>query len=255
MKTITITNQKGGVGKTTTALALASGLTHKGYRVLAVDLDPQSNLTYSTGIKDGEMDIYSLLTGSPIFTPLKKGKQGFYMISGSLNLANADREFNDTGREYILKEAIAPLENEFDYCIIDTPPSLSILTVNALTASSGVIVPMNTDIYSLQGLEQLYRLVQKVRKYSNPELAIEGLLLTQYKPRSVINRQIKEQLEGIAAQMETKVFKATIREAVAIKEALFMQTDFFTEIPNAKVTEDYKCFVEEFISFLDFKEK
>lgn len=248
MKTITITNQKGGVGKTTTVLALASGLAHKGYRVLAVDLDPQSNLTYSTGTTDSENNIYALLTGKIDFrTPLKKGKQGFHVIPGSINLANADREFNETGREYILKEALEPLKNEFDYCIIDTPPSLSILPINALTSSSGVIVPMNTDIYSLQGLEQLYRLVQKVRKYSNPELKIEGLLLTQYKPRSIINRQIKEQLECIAAQMETKVFQSTIREAIAMKEALFMQTDIFTELPKAKVTGDYKSFIDEFL--------
>ena len=264
MKTITITNQKGGVGKTATALALASGLAHKGYRVLGVDLDPQENLSYSTGTSDSEDNIYALLTGKiefrpPLkkemvtlkkelkFPPLKKGKQGFYMISGSLNLANADREFNDTGREYILKEALAPLENEFDYCIIDTPPSLSILTVNALTASSGVIVPMKTDIYSLQGLEQLYKLVQKVKKYSNPNLCIEGLLLTKYKPRAIINRQIKEQLETIAERMGTKVFNSTIREAIAIQEALFLQTDIFTDIPKAKVTEDYRGFVEEFI--------
>ena len=278
MKTITITNQKGGVGKTTTALALASGLAHKGYRVLGIDLDPQENLSYSTGASDNENNIYALLTGKIEFRPplkkemvtlkkevdplkkseiphLKKGKQGFYMISGSLNLANADREFNDTGREYILKEAIAPLENEFDYCIIDTPPSLSILTVNALTASSGVIVPMKTDFYSLQGLEQLYKLVQKVKKYSNPNLCIEGLLLTKYKPRAIINRQIKEQLETIAERMGTKVFNSTIREAIAIQEALFLQTDIFTDIPKAKVTEDYKSFVEEFIRDQESREK
>lgn len=278
MKTITITNQKGGVGKTTTALALASGLAHKGYRVLGIDLDPQENLSYSTGASDSENNIYALLTGKIEFRPplkkemvtlkkevdplkkseiphLKKGKQGFYMISGSLNLANADREFNDTGREYILKEALAPLENEFDYCIIDTPPSLSILTVNALTASSGVIVPMKTDIYSLQGLEQLYKLVQKVKKYSNHNLCIEGLLLTKYKPRAIINRQIKEQLETIAERMGTRVFNSTIREAIAIQEALFLQTDIFTDFPKAKVTEDYKSFVEEFIRDQESREK
>ena len=249
MKIITITNQKGGVGKTTTALALASGLTHKGYRVLAVDLDPQENFTYSTGTSDNESNIYSFLKGDEKRPPLKKANQGFYVISGSINLADSDREFNDKGREYILKKALEPLKNEFDYCIIDAPPSLSILTVNALTASSGLIVPMNADIYSLKGLETLFALIQKVRKYSNPDLKLEGILLTKFNGRAIINKQIREQLKNIAEQrLGTKLFNSTIREAVAIKEVLFTQKDIFSELPNAKVTEDYKSFIEEFLN-------
>lgn len=251
MITVTITNQKGGVGKTTTAHILSAGLAKQGFRVLAIDIDPQTNLTYTAGIEpqNTEATLYSFFkrTASPSIQAALPTEAGFFIIPGSLDLAGADMEFTQTGREYMLKEALQPLEESFDYCIIDTPPTLGILTVNALTASQKVIVPMGADIYSLQGLSQLQGLIDNVKRYSNHDLTIDGLLLTKYSPRAIINRQLKESLQEVAKQLQTKVYNTAIREAVAIKEVQFLQSNIFTEYPNANVTQDYTAFIKEFL--------
>lgn len=250
MVTVTITNQKGGVGKTTTAHILSAGLARQGFKVLAVDVDPQTNLTFTAGIDPLEsgVNLYNLMKKqASSLQAVQPTKSGFSIIPGSLDLAGADMEFTQAGREYMLKEALEPLKGEFDFCIIDTPPTLGILTVNALTASQKVIVPMCADVYSLQGLSQLQGLIGNVQKYCNPALTIDGLLLTKYSPRAVINRQLKESLQEVAEQLKTKVYTAAIREAVAIREAQLLQSDIFTEQPKANVTQDYTAFINEFL--------
>lgn len=251
METVTVTNQKGGVGKTTTAHILSTGLAMQGFKVLAVDIDPQTNLTFTAGLDplEAPVTLYELLkkTAKTTLQAAQRTAAGFYMIPGSLDLAGADMEFTQTGREYLLKEALEPLEESFDFCIIDTPPTLGILTVNALTASQKVIVPMGADVYSLQGLSQLQGLINNVKKYSNPALSIDGLLVTKYSPRAIINRQIKDSFEDVAKRLKTKVYKTSIREAVAVKEIQFLQGNIFTDYPKANVTEDYRGFIEEFL--------
>ena len=147
----------------------------------------------------------------------------------------------------MIREALEPVKEKYDFCIIDTPPTLGILTVNALTASHKIIVPMAADVYSLQGLSQLQGMVENVKKYCNPGLTIDGLLLTKYSDRAIINRNLKDSLQQTAAQLHTRLYKTTIREAVAVKEIQFLQSDIFTEYPKAKVTEDYKQFIKEFL--------
>ena len=249
MQIITISNQKGGVGKTTTAHALLTGLANMGYKVLALDADPQTNLTYTTGINmDDTPDLYNLLKKQASFLEVvQQVKPGFDIIPGSLDLAGADMEFTAAGREYMIREALEPVKEKYDFCIIDTPPTLGILTVNALTASHKIIVPMAADVYSLQGLSQLQGMVENVKKYCNPDLTIDGLLLTKYSDRAIINRNLKDSLQQTAAQLHTRLYKTTIREAVAVKEIQFLQSDIFTEYPKAKVTEDYKQFIKEFL--------
>ena len=250
MKTVTLTNQKGGVGKTTTAHILSSGLVKAGFRVLVVDIDPQTNLTYTAGIEPEEtqFDLYDLLKGEATAEEaILHTAAGFDMIAGSLNLAGADMEFTKAGREYILKELLEPVAGNYDFCIIDTPPALGILAVNALTASDEVIVPMGADVYSLQGLSQLHGLFENVRKYCNPALTINGLLLTKYNPRTNINKQLKESLHDVAGLLQTKVYSTQIREATAIKEVQFLQSDIFKEYPAANVTADYQQFIDEFL--------
>ena len=249
MQIITISNQKGGVGKTTTAHALLTGLANMGYKVLALDADPQTNLTYTTGINmDDTPDLYNLLKKQASFLEVvQQVKPGFDIIPGSLDLAGADMEFTAAGREYMIREALEPVKEKYDFCIIDTPPTLGILTVNALTASHKIIVPMAADVYSRQGLSQLQGMVENVKKYCNPGLTIDGLLLTKYSDRAIINRNLKDSLQQTAAQLHTRLYKTTIREAVAVKEIQFLQSDIFTEYPKAKVTEDYKQFIKEFL--------
>ena len=250
MKTVTLTNQKGGVGKTTTAHILSTGLLKAGFRVLVVDTDPQTNLTYTAGIEpeEAQIDLYDLFRGEAAADEaILTTAAGFDMIAGSLNLAGADMEFTKAGREYILKELLQPVAGKYDFCVIDTPPTLGILTVNALTASDEVIVPMGADVYSLQGLSQLHGMFENVRRYCNPDLTINGLLLTKYNPRTNINKQLKESLHEIAERLHTKVYGATIREATVIKETQFLQADIFKEYPAANVTADYQHFIDEFL--------
>lgn len=252
MEVLTITNQKGGVGKTTTAQILATGLTHLGKWVLTVDLDPQQNLTFSAGLNpdEADKDIYNLFRGDCVSSlqAVKKSPQGFDIIPGSLGLAGADMEFTKPGREYILKEILEPIKENYDYCIIDTPPVLGVLTVNALTASDKIIVPMGADVFSLQGLSQLQSLITNTRKYCNPGLKLDGLLLTKYNPRAVINKSLKESLEQVAKKLETRLYKTCIRESVAIKEIQFSQTDIFTAYPKHNLTKDYQSFISEFLN-------
>lgn len=246
-KVISIINQKGGVGKSTTAEAVLAGLTLKGYKTLAIDLDAQGNLTYSAGAKSGGASSLGVLTGEvEASQAIQKTKSGD-IIPASKALAGADAFITDTGKEYKLKEAIEGLQMEYDYIVIDTPPALSILTINALTASNSVIIPAQADIYSLQGIEQLAETIAPVKKYCNKDLLIEGILLTRYNKRSILSQDIAELAKQIASKLDTKVFDSTIREAIAIKEAQISRISLFEYAPHAKVTEDYKAFINELI--------
>lgn len=170
------------------------------------------------------------------------------MIAANKALAGADAFIADTGKEYRLKEALESIKGRYDYIIVDTPPALGILTVNALTACDSVIIPAQADIYSLQGIEQLAETMKPVKKYCNPALRIEGILLTRYSPRSVLSREVAELAEQLAAKLNTKLFKATIREAIAVKEAQISQQSLYSYAPKAKVTEDYTALIDELIS-------
>ncbi|MCQ2507600.1 MAG: AAA family ATPase [Dorea sp.] len=251
MITITLSNQKGGVAKTTTSSALALGLSHKGFKVLAVDLDPQCNLCLGSGLDPMQMDntLYNVFKKSAdISDIILHSPLGYDFIPGGLMLAGADMDFTQTGREYMLSEALDAISDKYDYAIIDTPPTLGILTVNALTASQKIIIPMTADAYSLQGLSQLNTLVQSIRKYCNRDLSIMGLLITKYNGRQTVSKAVEEMIQNAAAQLQTKVFASKIRESVAIREASLLQNDFFAEAPKANATQDYNSFVEEVLN-------
>lgn len=217
---------------------------------MIVDLDPQCNLSYSCGIDMMKVEhtLYDVFkenaTSKQAITSVK---QGFDIVSGGLTLAGADMDFTQTGREYMLREALKEVSDDYDYCIIDTPPTLGILTVNALTASQTIIIPMTADIYAIQGLSQLQGLIKNVRKYCNPDLSIAGLLLTRYSERTVISRDLKRYIEEAAERLETKLFQSTIREAVAVRESQLIVSDIFAEAPRSKVTKDYNDFIDEFL--------
>lgn len=247
MRTLAIINQKGGVGKSTTAEALTAGLTLKGFKVLAVDLDAQGNLTYTTRAGTDGATALGVLTGEVKAKDAIQHTQSGDIIPSSKALAGADAFISDTGKEYKLKEALESISGLYDYCIIDTPPALGILTVNALTACDSVVIPAQADIYSLQGIEQLAETMKPVKKYCNPALSIEGILLTRYSPRSVLSRDVADLAEQLALKLGTKLFKTTIREAIAVKEAQISQQSLYTYAPKAKVTEDYTAFIEELL--------
>ena len=244
---ISIINQKGGVGKSTTAEALLAGLTLKGYKTLAVDLDAQGNLTYATGANSQGATSLGVLTREVDAGDAIQHTPSGDIIPSNKALAGADAFITDTGKEYRLREALESVASEYDYIIIDTPPALSILTINALTASNSVIIPAQADIYSLQGIEQLAETIQPVKRYCNPTLSIEGILLTRYSKRSILGQEVAGLARQIAQRLNTKVFDTTIREAIAIKEAQISQQSLFSYAPKAPVTEDYRAFIEEVI--------
>jgi chromosome partitioning protein len=254
MKTIVLSNQKGGVGKTTTSNALAAGLNNRGYRVLAVDLDPQCNLSLSCGVDmlAAEETLYHVFKGeSGVKETIIPLKLGFDLLPGGLMLSGADMDFTQTGREYMLSEALEEVAGNYDFCIIDTPPTLGVLTVNAMTAADYVIVPLTADLYALQGLTQLNGLINNIRKYCNRGLQIAGILLTKYNDRQNISKALKGSIEQAAEKLGAQVFETCIREGVAIREVQLMKSDLFTEAPKAKVTQDYNDFISELQERID----
>lgn len=247
-KVISVSNQKGGVGKTTTTGAVAAGFKLKGYRVLCVDLDPQSNLSFSSGAETEDCPtIYEILKGEAKTSFSIQKMPSFDIISSNILLSGIELEFTQTGREYLLKEALNTIKDKYDYIFIDTPPALSILTVNAFTASDYIIIPMLADIFSLQGIAQLSETIDRVRKYCNPNVKVEGIVLTKYNKRTVLSREIKGTAELIAEQLNTSIFNSTIRSSVAIMEAQTNQQDIFSYAPKNAAAKDYSELVEELI--------
>lgn len=254
MKTITLSNQKGGVSKTTSSIALATGLCDKGYRVIAADLDPQCNFTQSCGIDPEDPEIkslYDVFKGDiEVNEIIKKAEQGFDVIPGGLALAAADREFVSNGREYLLSDCLDLISDNYDFCIIDTAPSLNLLTENAMTASNYVIIPTVLDTYSINGMSQLIGLIKEINKgkkrFNLQELEILGILLTNYKERENNTKIMIENIVDAAEQIGTKVFDSRIRISAAVRDTIqLFHGDIFKEAPKANATIDYDKFVDE----------
>lgn len=247
MNVISVANQKGGVGKSTIAQILGNALRHKGNRVLFIDLDQQGNLTYGIGINEvtGATSYHLLKQQANAHDAIVTTKQGD-IIPASDDLASIDIElYNEIGKEYRIKEALEPLKNEYDFIIIDTPPTLSTVVINALTASNQVIIPTQADMYSLQGLAQLQNTIATVKKYTNPDLIVAGILITRFNSRTIYSQEIADMIEHTAKVLDTKVFESRIREAIAVKEAQGLQVDLFEYAPKANVTDDINSFIKE----------
>lgn len=247
LKTIAIINQKGGVGKSTTASAIGSGLILKGYSVLFVDLDAQGNLSWTLGAETRGYNALGVLQRPQTAKEEIQHTEGADIIASSPSLAGADTLITETGKEYRLKEALESLSGDYDFCIIDTPPALGILTINALTACDGAIVPAQADIYSLQGISQLNSTIQTVKKYCNPALSIIGIVLTRYNGRSIIRREVAEMLEQTAQSLNTKLYKSKIRECTALVEAQATKQNIYSYAPRSNATADYKALVDEIL--------
>lgn len=246
MEVIAVINQKGGVGKSTTAHAIGAGLTLKGHRVLYVDLDAQGNLSYTLRADTNGLTAMELLQGRNTQAAIQRTAQGD-IIASSPSLAGADTIITAVGKEYRLREALEPLGGLYDYCIIDTPPALGILTINALTACNGAIIPAQADIYSLQGISQLHTTIETVKQYCNPALTIKGIVLTRYNSRAIISREVADMIEQTAGQLQTKLYKAKIRECTAIKEAQATQQDIYSYAPRSNATADYTALIAEIL--------
>lgn len=247
MKTISIANQKGGVSKTTTAGAIGAGLKLKGFKVLFIDLDGQGNLSYTMQADTKSFNLLEALQKPIQATQIIQTLQQGDIIASNAKLAAADNIITNTGKEYKLKELLKSVNKNYDYCIIDTPPALSILTINALTASNYILIPAQADIFSLQGIGQLNTTINTVKKYCNKDLIILGLLVTRYNARTIISRDIAEMLEQTAEQLHTKLYKTKIRECIAIKEAQATRQSIFEYAPRSNGAKDYKLLINELL--------
>lgn len=246
MEIITTVNRRGGVGKTATAHAIGAGLAHLGKKVLFVDLDSQQNLTFDLAADLSQPGSMELLTGTPAEDVIQHGSK-WDIIPAAPELAAADLALTQTGKEYRLKEALEPVKDNYDYIIIDTPPALNILTVNALTAATGAIIPAQAEIHSLQGIALLYETIDQVKKYCNKDLLIKGIILTRYRGRAIISKDMRDNIEAGAAKLGTKVFKAPVRECIALAEAQASQQDIFTYAAGSNAARDYAAVLAEML--------
>lgn len=252
MKTITVTNQKGGVGKTATVLNLASELSRRGYSVLAIDLDPQQgNLSQTLHADKGLESMYEVICGDADLADVIQHTKFFDIATATVDMSNIDDKLNSNGgvgRERRLKKAIASLpEGSYDFIILDTPPALNLLTTNALVAADAVLVVTESDVNAMHGMKQLKEMVDSVKEYYNPSVGYAGVLLSKFNERTNIGKMMQDICGQLADVMKTDVFKTTIRASVIVPESIVAGTDVYTRDPNAGVTRDYNAFATELL--------
>lgn len=220
-RAIVVANQKGGVGKTTTAINLAACLAEAGQKVLAIDMDPQGNMTSGLGVdKDAiENTVYELLLGETEVEDCvqKKVIENLSVIGSNINLSAAEIELiGQDEKEYILQKAIAPIRDQYDFIIIDCPPSLSMLTINSMCLADTVLVPIQCEYYALEGLTQLIHTINLVQERLNPSLEIEGVVFTMYDARTNLSLQV---VENVKSNLEQNIYKTIIPRNVRLAEA------------------------------------
>lgn len=245
-RVIAVANQKGGVGKTTTCCSLVSGLHMKGYRVLGVDLDPQGNLGFSLGLDiENGLTVYDLLKGDLTAREAIRSTAYGDVLPSNILLSSSELEFNRSGREFLLQNALSSVKNDYDFIIIDTPPALNILTVNAYVTSNSLIIPMIPEVLSLLGISQLKDTIDIVKKFYNNELRILGILLTKYNRSLNLVKEVEDLTAAIAEQLETNIFNARIRNNVAVAEAPAHGQSVLTYAPRSNAAADFNALIKE----------
>src|SRR5262245_1385383 len=258
MKThrIAVANQKGGVGKSTTCLNLSHALAERGCRVLLVDLDPQGSLTISVGvnIRDLHSTIYDvLLETRPGMTLqrilLNTQMEGVDLVPSSIDLSKAELElFSEMNRERVLHDALDSMDSEYDYVLIDCPPSLGLLTTNALAAADAVLIPLQSDYLAMRGAELLLTTIEKVRRKLNPQLALLGVLVTMYDARTGHSRGV---LQEVRKAFGERTFKSVITYSVSAKDSSAAGQSILAYDSTSKVAESYRTLADEILAYAE----
>ena len=248
-KIISIANQKGGVGKTTTSVNLSTLLAKRGKKVLLIDADPQGNATSGVGMdKNVELSVYDMLISDEVESKdiiQKTEIKNLYICPSNINLAGAEVELvSMMSREYRMKEKLEQIKSDFDYIIIDCPPSLGLITLNSFTASNSVLIPVQCEYYALEGLGQLINTINLVKKHLNTELEIEGALLTMYDIRTNFSNQV---VKEVNKYFENKVYKTVIPRNVKLSEAPSYGMPISIYDPRSKGAKSYDKLVKEFL--------
>lgn len=251
MKVISVFNQKGGVGKTTTNINLCSYLAMKGYKILTIDIDPQGNTTSGLGIDKSNIDksIYDVITNdSPLKDVILKSQliENLYVAPSTLELAGAEIEIIEMkNRESILKNKINELNSEYDYVFIDCPPSLGLLTLNSLCVSSSVLIPIQAEFYALEGVGQLVNTIQLVKKSLNKRIYVEGVILTMFDNRTKLSNEVCKEVNKY---FENKVYKTTIPRNIRLAEAPSFGLPILLYDDKCKGAECYDKLSQEFLT-------
>ncbi len=250
MRRIALINQKGGVGKTTSTANLGACLTALGRRVLMLDIDPQANLTVHFGINPYQLEcsIYDVLLGDCTIEEVvvKTSEDGPSLAPANIDLAGAEIELvGMIGREIILKEKLEHIDNQYDYLLIDCPPSLGLLTLNALTTVSEIFIPLQVEFFALQGMSQLLKTLERVKKRLNPELAITGIIACMYDSRTRLSHEV---LDNIRGYFDAKVFDTIIRKNVKLAESPSHGKPIIQYDKRATGAADYMALAQEVVA-------
>jgi len=246
---ISVTNQKGGVGKTTTSINLAASLVQRGKRILLIDMDPQGNATVGCGVDPEEIQstIYDvLLLDSSVKDAVIKTECGVDVLTANGDLAGAQVELlNKIGRELRLQKALAPVQDDYDIIFIDCPPALNVLTINALVASNSVMIPMQCEYFALEGLSALISTIRKIRETLNPQLRIEGLLRTMFDKRNSLSNEVSKQLQ---THFGDKVYDTIVPRNITLAEAPSYGEPVISYDPNSKGAKAYVALADEILA-------
>lgn len=253
-RVISVTNQKGGVGKTTTSINLAAALAKRGKRILLIDIDPQGNASVGLGVdtQEVEVTIYDvLLDEATAKEAIVSTDSGVDVLTANGDLAGAQVELlNEIGRELRLKKALAPVQDDYDYIFIDCPPALNVLTINALVASDSVMIPMQCEYFALEGLSALISTVRKIRETLNPKLTIEGLLRTMFDGRNSLSNEVSRQLQ---THFGNKVYSTIVPRNVRLAEAPSYGESVISYSPQSKGARAYMALADEILEKVNAK--